>query len=220
MEILWYPALPTAKPLPFPCSISNPFWERDQYVFTDGTLPLDTVVPTGKPQTKPGTGRGHVCGTPEDFEEGGHYDPLAPAVTYGAQGLPSCCGAPGGTTALLVDGGRAAVSFPFVFGIDCPHGPPLPEGEVGHVTLASSGEAWAKVVVTAGVHYRFHFTVVTGFGEFVLFQGADCATKTFFAALFGTGFQDYTPISNTTAFLELFGSFSGGTVELWWEIIP
>lgn len=120
MRIVWYPALPNAEPLPFPCCISNPYWERDQYQFGDDNCDFETIVPTGKPRTKPGSGGGHVCGTEEDFRDGGLYLPDDPPELIGMQGLPACCNPAVVGRGGVIDGGKASMAAGVRVGGQCP----------------------------------------------------------------------------------------------------
>jgi hypothetical protein len=60
----------------------------------------------------------HQCGTPEDFAEGGLYDPAQPPVVYTGSGFPVCCdpvptvlgGGAGGGLATVVYIGKPAVT--------------------------------------------------------------------------------------------------------------
>lgn len=53
----------------------------------------------------------HVCGTREDFAEGGVYDPDAPPVEYDANGVPACCNPPVVARGGVAVGGVATVSY-------------------------------------------------------------------------------------------------------------
>lgn len=146
VEIEWFPAASGALPLGQQCCITIPFWEHEQFEYTDGELPLTTVVPTGRPVVKPGTGRGHVCGDSADFLEGGLYAPDDPPVVYGASGLPSCCGAPVVGTGGAIDGGRCGVGFPVVPGTGCATATEIPLG------------AWLEVETIAGQEWWLYTT--------------------------------------------------------------
>lgn len=140
----WFPAAPGALPLGRVSNITNPFWEMDQFEYSDGDLPLSSVVPTGKPIVRPGTGRGHVCGTDEDFREGGLYEPLEPPATYGVQGLPTCCGAPVLLGGGVRDGGAVGVVFPLVPGSDCATALLFDVGVPQVITIPGPGIYWVK----------------------------------------------------------------------------
>lgn len=140
VRIEWFPCAPGAKDLPFESNITNPFWERDQYEFEDGDEPLEEVIPTGKPRVKPGTGRGHFCGTEEDFREGGLYLPDDPPVLYGRLGLPACCNPPVVMQGGVEDGGWDVV--PVVPGNDCFTAAPVEFDQTYIVQVAAAGGSW------------------------------------------------------------------------------
>lgn len=96
VDIVWYPALPTAKVLPFPTFVHNleeDVWERPLGIF----LGRDVGEVIGAPrsyngeQAKPNTGKGNWCGTAEMFRNGASYDPDV-NIARRADGLPVCCG--------------------------------------------------------------------------------------------------------------------------------
>ncbi len=160
-------------------NITIPYWEKDQFEYTDGDLPLSSAEPTGKPVVRPGTGRLGVCGTDEDFREGGLYAPLLPPATYGNQGLPTCCGAPVLVSPVAVDGGVNAVTHTLAGGVDCASSVLLPLGtefllEPPPVTATW----WLKHPVTAGKTYRYTVTPDPDFSSAVLYEGPDCANLT------------------------------------------
>lgn len=103
-EIIWYPAAPNARCLPFDSAIFNREWDRD------GNLPLQGKGVGEVPDaprvishlgTPPGAVGNHQCGTRSDFEIGAAYDP-AVNVEYRPDGLPVCC--PGGVGGFLWGG--------------------------------------------------------------------------------------------------------------------
>lgn len=152
VRIEWFPCAPGAKDLPFESCITNPFWERDQYEFEDGEEPLEEVIPTGKPRVKPGTGKGHWCGSEEDHREGGLYLPDEPPVVYGMLGLPQCCNPPVVMRGGVEDDGAAAL--PVVPGASCETAYVIPLGEWVTVTIPAGVEGWLKHTAPDGFSNR------------------------------------------------------------------
>jgi hypothetical protein len=178
IEVTWFPAAPGALPLGRVSNITIPFWEQDQFEYSDGLLPLSSVVPTGKPVVRPGTGRGHVCGTDEDFREGGIYAPLDPPVTYGVQGLPTCCGAPallGGGDGV---GGVVGVVWAVAPGLTCPTAAawPVDAGLYAVTNPPFAGEYWWRWPVVNGVTYRVRRVITSGStsAPIVVTEGVAC----------------------------------------------
>jgi len=133
------------------------------------------VVPTGKPVTKPGTGRGHVCGTREDFEQGGLYDPLLPDATYGVQGLPTCCGAAVPVSAVVRDAGTVVVSFPVPPGNTCATAKVLTIGVPETWTVAPLGDHWFVIAGTVGVAECWQYVTNSGGVTRQFLTGNSCA---------------------------------------------
>lgn len=163
VEVEWFPAAPGALPLGRLSNITIPYWEQDQFEYDDGDLPLSSAEPTGKPVVRPGTGRGHVCGTDEDFREGGSYEPEGEPVTYGQQGLPTCCGAPVVAGGAVSDSGQVVVLVPIVPGQACEDATEIPLGE------------WLEVFVPAGNNYWLRFPSFTPVSETRLFTAESAA---------------------------------------------
>jgi hypothetical protein len=155
VEVTWFPAAPGAKFLGFQSCITNPFWERDQFTYTDEYLPLDTVEPTGKPRTRPGTGRGGYCGTVEDFAIGGKYLPDEPPVTYGQAGLPTCCGAPVAVAGAGVGGRNSLVVTPLTPGTTCPTAAEFNFEVPTLLSVPAAGTYWHRVPTVAGFENVF-----------------------------------------------------------------
>ncbi len=91
VRFIWYPALPNAGVLPVPSAFLDGIWDEWYYEY-DGPGPVyRTHIRDNWQKTKAGSGRGHYCGTAEDFAEGGLYDPTLPPVEYSSNHLPVCC---------------------------------------------------------------------------------------------------------------------------------
>lgn len=202
VEVEWFPAAEGALPLGMPSNITNPFWERDQFEYTDGDLPLSTVVPTGKPVARPGTGRGHVCGSEEDFREGGRYEPDEPPVVYGQQGLPQCCGAPVVGAATVVDGGRCGVASPIVPGNTCATATEIPLGEwlTARVPAGQTGWLSHQMAPTPPL-YDLLTESISGDNACALRNGTCAGSVSLGGITFGDPFFWGNPSDGTTLFV-------------------
>lgn len=102
-EISWEVAQPDAPTLPFESSIVNSFNEFDK----EHGWPVGEVWGASRPYTgrhaPAGLVSDHVCGTEDDFAQGGKYDAAPPFMRYGALGYPLCCDPP-----VLVRGGGSS----------------------------------------------------------------------------------------------------------------
>jgi len=90
--VRWFEAAPDAEVLPFESVILRTDWEIDPWMDAPVGEVADAPRSTDLTRAPRGSGRGHVCGTEEQFREGAHYDADAPPVLYGGSGLPHCCG--------------------------------------------------------------------------------------------------------------------------------
>lgn len=91
IPIRWYRALPNAPTLPFPSAINSLNWDDEPWTRTGpGEVWGAPRVFSGRFAPEKATGK-HQCGTPADFRDGEHFDPLAPPTIYGDDGLPVCC---------------------------------------------------------------------------------------------------------------------------------
>jgi len=92
VPIRWY-KVPMGTPfLPFPSRIVSLDWVAEPWTATgvgEVFLAPRKFATWNSPHVPPG---GHFCGTPQDFAEGGLFQPLDPLVGYTAGGLPTCCG--------------------------------------------------------------------------------------------------------------------------------
>jgi hypothetical protein len=92
--IVWYPVDDSAPDLGITTAFASDNWTDQR----DGNpYPIGEIKGSPRPYTKwkgySGKPGGHVCGTAEDFANGGTYDPLAPPAVYDNRGVPGCCGA-------------------------------------------------------------------------------------------------------------------------------
>ena len=93
-EIRWVTALPDAPTLGSESVICNSYNEIDKEM----GWPVGEVWGARRPyipdRIPPGLVGGHVCGTAEEFAQGGEYRPDLPPVEYAANGWPLCCDPP------------------------------------------------------------------------------------------------------------------------------
>lgn len=105
VDLVWYPALPTARVLPFPTfvvDLQDDVLEQSLGIYQGravGEVP-GAPRPYNHQGTKPGTGTGRFCGTAEMFRNGAYYDPDV-HIDRRDDGLPVCCG-PGPPVGLYV----------------------------------------------------------------------------------------------------------------------
>lgn len=208
VRIEWFPCAPGAKDLPFESNITNPFWERDQYEFEDGEEPLEEVIPTGKPRVKPGTGKGHVCGTEEDFRDGGLYLPDEPPVLYGMLGLPACCNAPVVMRGGVEDRGSDVVTP--VPGLTCETAGLWPLGVLVTITRAFDATVWwFRHPVAAGKTYRYTVNETVPLVQIPIYTGPDCLSLTLQYDVVDTGVYDVLAPADDYVYLQVFGNTFG-----------
>lgn len=92
--IRWAEAQPDARPLPYPSVILSLDFERSD----SQEWPVGEVDGAPRPfihdAVPPGLIGDHVCGTEDDFEQGGQYRPDLPPAEYDADGWLRCCTGP------------------------------------------------------------------------------------------------------------------------------
>ncbi len=103
VDFVWYPADQNAEVLPFPSAFLDPVWDEWPWEISGLGVQWKPKIRENWQRTRPLTGRGHFCGTADDFANGGVYDPNPPFVTYQPNLLPDCCLFP----EQHVDGGAA-----------------------------------------------------------------------------------------------------------------
>jgi hypothetical protein len=92
-EIRWYECHPDAKELGFPSIIRPLDWQSHPYLYAGAKGEVFGAERTYRRNpTVPGAYGQTVCGTRQDFAEGGLYDPDAPPFPRTADGLALCCG--------------------------------------------------------------------------------------------------------------------------------
>jgi len=199
VRIRFYPADKDAVACPFPSNIAVPDWEFDKEWMDDkGCVWAEWPgEPYNRAKAVPGSGRGHVCGTEEQFAGESKFDPAADMV-YRPDGLPTCC-----DPRLEVVGGAgaaplASVAVPPAPGPTCAAAGLLPLGVDVVVPFDPAGpaNAWFKLPLTSGVGYTLTGRIIAGPSAFgcsgVL---SDCVTPwgtnpiaTLHAASGSTGF--------------------------------
>lgn len=93
-EIRWVEVPDTTPTLPFWSGIYSLDQTRDKWAQT-GLGEVLGAVRTPTLQKAPNGFDGHkYCGTPEEFEIGGKYEPDKPPAVYDAQGFLACCEVP------------------------------------------------------------------------------------------------------------------------------
>jgi hypothetical protein len=137
-------------------------WDPDGAVLPPGGEVPNEPRPFVNAREKPGALGEHVCGTAQDFIEGGHYDTDSPPVVYGTLGLPNCCGPAVVGSGGGASGGRAIVSFDH---FTCADAAVLPFGSWvtgSALSIAGHPDEWWKWPVVAGRKYRVSFQAFTG----------------------------------------------------------
>jgi hypothetical protein len=176
VTILWYTAQKNAPDLGVPCMMVSEDWDPDGAVLPPGGEVPNEPRPFVNSREKPGALGEHVCGTAQDFSEGGHYDADSPPVVYGTLGLPNCCNPAVVASGGGASGGRAVVSFSnwtcetareIEFGVTDDGGPLF-------TSMFPSAQFW-KFDTTAGTTYKITFSDFPGVDwEFQIFHG-DCS---------------------------------------------
>lgn len=179
-KVRWYEVQPDAPVLDRVSIIYRREWDNDQFREVPvGELPdqrkpfLAGAVPRGLPGA-------HVCGTDQDFEEGGSYEPLVAPVVYSASGWPQCCDPP-----VTVFGGAGAsghvvptLVVPVVcpeLVVDCDEAPGSPLDSICTYDMGFGFDFWAKWtpgtaqamrlrITQSGAPNEVHWTIFTGSG--------------------------------------------------------
>lgn len=94
--IRWYRCAPDAPVLGYPSQLRPLLWQSHPYQYTDKGEVFNAPAEFRAFKQIPGANGQDPCGTREDFESGGLYDPDAPPAEYTAEGLSLCCGVPPG----------------------------------------------------------------------------------------------------------------------------
>lgn len=237
VDFVWYPALPSAPPLPFPSIFLDPVWQDDYYSLDDGPgLILEDNIRANWQKPKPLATGTHHCGTEQDFLEGGIYDPDLPPVPYRDNWLPLCC--PGEERA--GSGGAAMGGH-----VDYVYVPPVPPWTPGNTCAtaavadldtvytfqsASGGAQWINVPDAVGLA-AYWLLVQVDNPDFVfqvnLWVGTSCSNITFQSGMQTNVIFDFVVPSGKHAWLALnpFGPiktvhFQVATTYPTWTIYP
>lgn len=202
--VRWQEAEPNAECIPFESIILSTQQEPEQG-FEDGVGEVaDTTRRTTLARAPRGLAGAHVCGTEEEFRNGGTRDPSLPPVRYGATGWPLCCDPPkrvrgGGagsghaafTPSRRVIRGGGAGSGRAVYAVepgttDCPAlvttCAAATPGALDHqcnLVLGPISTNWRRWDVVPGADYEL--TIVGLFWNgmtWTLYEGASCAALT------------------------------------------
>lgn len=162
VRVRWFPAAPDAVAIPWPSNLDVPDWLRSfELPEYPGTVPAEWPGnPYNRAKAVPGSGRGHVCGTAEQFAGEAALDPDAD-MRYRPDGLPVCCdpvrelkgGAGGGVQASV------GVVTPLTPGATCGVGSVVPLGVTvgGPLSLGppvSNEFNWWRFSAVFGTTYR------------------------------------------------------------------
>lgn len=190
--VIWIPVAPGALPLRRVSVIAVPDWDDVYWTWAGAVGEYTAPLSYSNQRARPGTGRGHVCGSDQDFEEGGDYDTELAPVTYGASGLPTCCAAPVVGAGGMVLGGFGSVGFitrpvargglvlggrgDVVYyppgpdgGSGCADAPLIPLGATVHVDTTTAAHKWYRFTADGTHSYDF---VAPGEDETTLFVSA------------------------------------------------
>lgn len=181
-RIRWYKVGDDAPVLPYD-SILNTLYQHEQRLWTEdptrGEVPFtQRVAPPNHPPVQP-VGD-HVCGTPQDFAEGGLYDPEAVNPPVDRWGIPMCCN----PVAVPLGGGVSSGRPESSYSSNRPGGScadallwPVNVEFAGHwepVSPFFSG--WWKFNVTPGATMHFTWSNTFGSGSMFILTGPDCST--------------------------------------------
>jgi hypothetical protein len=89
--VKWVEARPGAKPIPFPSAICSLDWEPQGTGFQGVGEVYGSPRGFKAAKAPVGVDGSRFCGTSEDFNSGGTYEPDLPPTRYGAAGFPLCC---------------------------------------------------------------------------------------------------------------------------------
>lgn len=166
-EIEWYRCQPGVPELGYESAITPLRWRPCPWLAEGVGEVFDRPQPFDQGVPRVGADGGHVCGTEDDFRDGGLYLPDEPPVEYAGDGLPLCCRpAPGavvlgGTSPLIVTGStRIGGSMPYALGSSVPGGGTfLVTVGVWYQTFVPIGnlEWWFKTGFLAGGEYHVEY---------------------------------------------------------------
>lgn len=91
VKIRWYPARPEDGTLPHTSRICSLDWVTHPETAEGVGEVYGAARSFNRAKPIPGPKRTHVCGTRQEHEIGGIYDPSRPPMIYQPSGLPLCC---------------------------------------------------------------------------------------------------------------------------------
>lgn len=176
--VRWYEVAPDAETLPYTSIISSSDWESDRWLpFPVGELGdvRKRFLAGSMPR---GTGRGPMCGTVSDFNQGGDYEPDLPPVEYRTNGLPRCCHSPLAIVGGAGGSGAVDVSTGTPVGPGCCDAPPLHLGQTYVLPNPTDpiGQWWTRWLLDAGNYTVTGTHLVIGLDQvsFTYTTGTDC----------------------------------------------
>jgi hypothetical protein len=163
-EVDWYITRDDAPALPYSSALNSlddqetRLWYEDQWHNED---PRADRIYNGQGPF-PCAGAGHVCGTRDDFEQGGLFPGSAPAPPVDINGIPLCC-----NPCIVPQGGGVGggvlifAAPPVVPGTDCITATILPLGvPVEFITDGRAGSYWFQGGVTGAGAFHIHGPVL------------------------------------------------------------
>ena len=110
----WYVTNPANGTLPYPCRINSLDWRPDNINPAPvGEVSFADRIFDGWDNVAVPMKGDHICGTRDDFVNGGVYDPDAVPLERDIDGIPTCCRPPIGGVVL---GGEAVLAEPIELG--------------------------------------------------------------------------------------------------------
>lgn len=151
-EIKWVRCLPGVPELGYESAIMPLRWCPYPYLAHGVGEVFDSPQPWNRGTPIPGADGKKVCGTEQDFRDGGQYLPDLPPVEYTPEGLSLCCGEPPGGILLsgfgLIQPAGSALVGGGVVTVGYGPGPAFPLevqpaiAYISFVTDASASAAW------------------------------------------------------------------------------
>lgn len=222
VDIIWYPAAPDAPVLGYPSRIQQLDNVNWPWMAEGVGEVFDTPRPFVNRKVIPFLPLNHVCGTAEDFEQGGTRNASLPPVLYDRNQIPICCGPPFLGQGGAVGTGTATVTVTVPSSCGIPGGTTMnysdTVGRSGTTVWALgtypyppiSGFGWALVPLTGGQWALLNCDV--GLEGWLMFSTPP---------VFGLGFSatSSTPTSFTVTFpggFPAFGFPPGGSFTWSW----
>lgn len=187
VDFVWYPALDDAPVLPYPSIFLDGVWDDWDYEQDGVGLVYTPRIKNNWQGEKQQALAKHICGSATDFALGGVYDPEAPPVVYGTNGLPVCCGVANVDLGGIGMGGHVMPAYmppapPWTPGTTCATAAVAALDTVYTFMSATSGEQWIEVpAAVGGGGYGFLCQLDTPDYNFSiqLFHGTSCGSLVF-----------------------------------------